>query len=317
MSGITSAQVFATADQLTSLGEKVSINMVRNKLGTGSSGTIQKHLKTWREKEPQPNAITVAISPTLTNALISEMVSFAASSHAEVTKKLIQAEADVEELTQGGEIVEAERDDLRQRLVELTTERDRIAGKSTQQEIDLASLLHRLEHEQSELSNMHVLLAMEKLKSEDFQKRGSDRGREFHRQSELIQIETNTRIASEQLAAVLKTKLDHALALTTKADSANELLSQQLIDATSELHLVRSEMRKLQSEFSAMVQKLQLSQLANQDAISAAKQADRTSAELRGRLDALQERTQDGLKKVRAGNSADSNNGIGIPLAVT
>ena len=293
MSGITFAQVSAVADQLVSEGSEVSINIIRAKLGTGSPNTVQKHLKAWREKSPQPCAVSVAISPSLNNALVNELISIAAASRAEVERKLIQAEADVAALSQGGDLLEQERDELKQRLLEMTTDRDTILGKATQQEVDVAMLSERLEREQSERSNVQVQLAMEKLKLTDLQKRDVDQEAEIQRQADLIQVEAKARITAEQIAAVLATKLEHSVALTAKAEASTATLSKQLADTTSELQAARSQMQILQNEHSALSQKLHRSQLETQEAVGAAKQADRAAAELRGRLDALLERSKE------------------------
>ena len=293
MSGITFAQVSAVADQLVSEGSEVSINIIRAKLGTGSPNTVQKHLKAWREKSPQPCAVSVAISQTLNSALVNELISIAAASRAEVERKLIQAEADVAALSQGGDRLEQERDELKQRLLEMTTDRDTILGKATQQEIDVAMLSERLEREQSERSDVQVQLAMEKLKLTDLQKRDVDQAADIQRQAELIQVEAKARITAEQIAAVLATKLDHSVALTAKAEASTATLSKQLADTTSELQAARGQLQILHTENLALGQKFYQSHLATQEAVSELRHSDRLASELRGRLDALMERSKD------------------------
>lgn len=293
MSGITFAQVSSTADQLVSQGSKVSITTIREILGTGSPNTILKHLNAWRGKLSKLGVASLAISSTLNNALSNELITFAEASRAEVERKLIVTEADVVALMRGGELLEHERDDLKQQLQEMTTDRDTISGRSTQQEIDMGLLSERLIREQSELGNTQIRLAMEKLKLVDLQKRDLDQLAEIQRQADSIQVEGKARIVAEQLAAVLATKLDHALALTAKADTASANLTKQLADATSELQAARSQIQTLQNEHSSLNQKFQASQLVTQEAVSVAKQAERAAAELRGRLDALQERSRE------------------------
>lgn len=300
MANITSTQVTNAADQLAREGITVSINAIREKLGTGSKTTILKHLQAWRSGTSKPTPIAVAISQALSNALTNELTSFAAASRAAVENKLAETEADVAALMQGGELIEHERDELTRLLQEMTTDRDTISGRATQQEVDMTLLSQRFEREQSALSEVQVQLAMEKLKLVDLQKRDVDQLAEIQRQADSLQAEAKARIAAEQMVAVLATKLDHALALSAKADAANAALYKELADASTELQGARGQIQTLQTEHSALIHKFQAAQLAAQEAVSTAKQADRTAAELRGRLDALLERSNESLARESA-----------------
>lgn len=287
---ITYPQVFAAANQLVSEGKPASFAAIREKLGTGSKTTILKYLNEWRKAVSKPVAMAVSISSTLNNALENELTNYAAALRADVENRLIETGAELAALMRDGELIEHERDELARLLQEMTTDRNTISGRATQQEIDIALLSQRLEREQSALSDVQVQLAMEKLKLVDLQKRDLDQLDEIQRQADLIQADAKARIEAEQLAAVLATKLDHSLALTNKADIANANLAKQLADVILELQAPRSQMQVLQCEHSAMNQKFHISQLATHEAVGIAKQADRTAAELRGRLDAMQER---------------------------
>lgn len=312
MAGITYAQVEAVADKLLLDGGDISIKIVRSILGTGSPNTIQKYLKDWRTGTAKPATANLTISQAVTNALIADMAACAAQARAGIEQKLIEAEADVAELASAGEMLESERDTLTQRVLELTSERDGIAGMSKQQEIEIVSLTERLQREQAAVRTTQVELAMEKVKSIDLQTRDVEQKGEIQAKTEALLIESKARVAAEQLAAVLGAKHESALALMSKADSRVDSLTKQLADCSSELQTVRSQLLTQQAQHSSLareqqeaiamaqrasaeaIQQVQRSSLAAQEAISAAKQAERQAAELRGRLDAMQELVKDG-----------------------
>lgn len=292
MLNITSAQVFAAADQLVREGKKPSFTAVREMLGSGSKTTILKYLQDWRNGVSKPVSLAVPISPTLNNALADELTSYAGALRAEVESKLVETEAELAVLIRDGELLERERDELTRLLQEMTTDRDTILGRATQQATDMALLSDRLAREQSALGDVQVQLASERLRLVDLQKRDVDQLTEIRRQADLAEVEAKARIEADQLVAVLQTKLGHSLDLMARAEASNEALSKQLSDTTTEMRAARSQMHALQDEHTALTQKHQDAQLAAQEAIGAAKQADRAAAELRGRVDALLERSR-------------------------
>jgi colicin import membrane protein len=305
MFNISSAQVFAAADQLAREGKKPSFTAVREMLGSGSKTTILKYLQDWRNGVSKPVSLAVTFSSTLNSALANELTSYAGALRAEVESKLVETEDELAVLIRDGELLERERDELTRRLQEMTTDRDTVQGRATQQARDMASLSDRLEREQSALGEVQVQLATEKLRLVDLQKRDVDQLTEIQRQEDLIQAEAKTRIAAEQLAAVLSTKLDHSLDLMARAEASNADLSKLLSDATTDLRVARGQMLALQAEHTALNQKNQDSQLAAQEAIGAARQADRTAAELRGRLDAMQDSQLAAQEAIGAARQAD------------
>lgn len=312
MAGITYSQVSAVADKMVAEGETPSIRSVRLCLGTGSTSTIQKHLKAWNNSLPQPSAMALTLSQSLTSAIISEIARSAAEGRANAEQNLVHAEADINELSMAVELLENERDELTQKLVGLQSERDTISGKSAKQEIDLALLTERIEREQVASGSAQVALAMEKLKLVDLEKRDAEHLRDIVLKSSSLDAESKARIIAEQAAAVLDAKLENALAQIARADARIDSLSTQLADTANELNHVRVQAQAQQSEHTAntrthqeaqsqaqraaaeAIQQVQRSSLATQEAINATKRAEREAAELRGRMDAMQERAKDG-----------------------
>jgi hypothetical protein len=51
--GVTEQEVFEAIGALLEMGSKVTVESLRAELGHGSPNTINRHLRTWREKPPQ------------------------------------------------------------------------------------------------------------------------------------------------------------------------------------------------------------------------------------------------------------------------
>ena len=312
MAGITYLQVSAAAEKMVNEGEKPSIRSIQMRLGTGSSAKVQKLLKEWQSAQSQPIAKATTLSPALINAIISEISRCTADGKIEIEQKLLQAEVNCDDLATAVELLESERDELGQKLIGLQSECDQIAGKSSKQEIDLALLTERIEREQINAGNAQVALALEKLRLVDFERRDTEHLADIAHKSSALDSESKARIIAEQTSAVLSAKLENALAQISKADERIESLTKQMFDAASELKDVQHQSLTLQNELAARVREYQADLIqaqrevntanhqlgransATSEAINAAKLAETEASELRGRINALQERLKDG-----------------------
>ena len=281
MAGITYAQVAAAADKLYSEKKSASIITIRKLLGTGSPNTVQKHLKTWREGIAAPVEATYNISAAMSNALTAEFKACEAKTRAEMEKKLKETEMDLEELAIAGELLETERDDLKQRVVELTTERDGIAGKSKHQDTEIALLSERLERAVEAVQKGEIEVATGTVKLTDLQQRDAAQREEILTKAKAFEAENRARTDAEQLVAVLNAKHESSQQLLLTANSRTDTLTTQLSDSVGELHIVRAQLIK-QQEAAVLA------------ATTSAKQAEHDAAMLRGRLEALQEIGKDG-----------------------
>ena len=145
--GITFEQVSATADALVGEGQQPTIKAVRDRLTTGSPNTIHEHLKRWREARPVAAVAAPELPQALTAAIAAEIERAAAQARGEIEGRLVQAQAETDELTAYGNQLEAERDELAEQVAALTSERDTLAGKAAQQAADLADAQQRIERE--------------------------------------------------------------------------------------------------------------------------------------------------------------------------
>jgi colicin import membrane protein len=137
--GITFEQVAAAADALVGQGKQPTIKAIRDALRTGSPNTVHRHMVAWREAGPR--AVAAALVPaSLTSAIAEEIGRAVAQARAEVEVKLREMQAEAAELSEVGEMLEADRDALVERVAALTTDRDTIAGKAEQMSLDMELL---------------------------------------------------------------------------------------------------------------------------------------------------------------------------------
>lgn len=121
--GIGLEQVAAAADALVGEGQQPSIRAVRERLGTGSMNTIQKHLSAWRASRPSVAPVH-ELPPALSAAIAAEIERAAARVRADYEARLEAAQGEAAELATAGEMIEGERDAMVEQVARLTRERD-------------------------------------------------------------------------------------------------------------------------------------------------------------------------------------------------
>jgi hypothetical protein len=122
---VTIDEVTAAASSLQDDGKRVTIEAVRDFLGTGSPNTIHKHLIVWRASHAKPAEAPKADIPEPVAAALGNWVQqFAQEASAGVRDALAQSESDMQALLESGEQLEAERDELLAQVASVTTARD-------------------------------------------------------------------------------------------------------------------------------------------------------------------------------------------------
>lgn len=240
--GVTAEQVSAVADALVGEGRSVSIRSVRERLGDkGSPNTIQKHLAAWRDARPMVAATAQELPQGLTTAIAAEIGRAAAQARAEIEARLVEVQAEAADLAFAGEALEEERDSLQAQIAELTTERDTLAGKASQQATDLTDLMERVEREQQAAEAARIELAKASLRAEGLNERYSAQINELEQLRTDIDIERRARIAAEQSAAVLAARLEASAELAARAEARAVLAERQAEQAAQEVRKVQAE----------------------------------------------------------------------------
>jgi len=282
--GVTFEQVAAVADAMIGEGQQPTIVAVRDRIGTGSPNTIHKHLTAWRAARPQATAAAPELPVSLTTAIAAEIEKAAANARAEVESKLVRAQAEAAELANAGEALETERDELLENVVELTTERDTLAGKAEQQAADIKAQAERIEREQQAAEAARVDLAKAQLKIEASAERLGEQAAEIERLRVALDSESKARITSEQQAAVLSAKLESMTDRATKAEARTEIAEKQSQQNAQELNSARNQVQAQQIALDAAAREIEDVRRQIKDVRAEAKKSGEEAAELRGKL---------------------------------
>ena len=300
MAHITYLEVVAAANALIGEGAKPSIKAVRLKLKTGSPNTIQKFLTEWKATLSKPATAAPQLSAALTKAFAEEITLTAAKSRAEVEDQLVESEAAIADLAEAGELLEAERDMLTEKVEALIHERDTIAGQAAQQAIELATQAERITREQQAAESARIELAKVQIKTDDLKEKTGDQTMEIERLRATLDAQSAGRIAAEQTSAVQAARLESAADRVSKAEARVELLEVQCKDLGGELKIASIKSHEQQAEITATIRELSIAIRRADEASSAASwsddvaiRANEVAAELQARMATMQQLLSD------------------------
>lgn len=119
---VTYEDVAAAADALLAAGEKVTLRSVRTQLGTGSFGTIQRHLPRWREQQRPPLAPDAGGLPNaIQQSILDEIAHQIAAAQAALTEQLTESQAEGADLAQDNERLDDQVTTLLAQIADLNT----------------------------------------------------------------------------------------------------------------------------------------------------------------------------------------------------
>ncbi|MEJ2630859.1 MAG: DNA-binding protein [Acidihalobacter sp.] len=252
---ITPEQVNAVADTLKAEGSRPTLRAVRERLGSGSMGTISKFLQNWKARQEREQTSALALPPALQRAILDYMDQELAAARAAL-------ESDLAEQQQEAADVGAENERQAEVIEELTTELEALAttkaaaeGKAGQLAADLAAAKEDATRERQAAEAARTELAKAALRLEAMPRLEADL---TAARNELEQ-ERQRRIEAEQQAAVLaaqKTALDGRLAdakheaertatQLQKAQDRAEQLAEALADARVTVQTQKVELEKM------------------------------------------------------------------------
>jgi len=162
--GITKEQVHAAANQLVAQGVHPSINAVRDLLGTGSNGTIHKHLREWADSRPTQKAPEFVLPADLTNGIGRVIEVEKAKAAKEIQDKLDLAQAQADTLADTVERLEEQLDAEQEAAAVLTAERDEQAATIGALRLELRQLELHLQGEQQAKNAAHLEVASGRVK---------------------------------------------------------------------------------------------------------------------------------------------------------
>lgn len=256
--------VAAAAANLVANGMTPTLKNVRDALGSGSMSSIQPHLKKWAEAQPKASAAAFELPGRLRDALAAELARVAADARVEAEAKLQQAEADNADLAAAGTRVEEELEDVRGELVQMTTERDVLAGRCSEQASEIERLKDEAVRAREEADQVRQKLARAEIRLEalsDLQTQNetlrqatadanakaaqAEKGQAVAEAKLLAEVEARNGMASRvaEAEARVKTASDQHRELLTRYDALYEKHLATVIaegDARAELGSVRT-----------------------------------------------------------------------------
>lgn len=134
---ITHEQVTAVADAIKAEGGKPTLRAVRDRLGSGSLGTVQKLLGQWQQSQGRQAETSLALPPALQRAILEFLGQEMAAQRVALESSLAEAQQAVADLAAENERQVA---DIEAQALELEAERSAAAsmrGKAEQLKADL------------------------------------------------------------------------------------------------------------------------------------------------------------------------------------
>jgi len=227
--GRTYDEVAAVAERMVARNERPSLRAVRAELGSGSMGTIQKHLSVWQASRRPAMSGGAGLSAEIQRVILAEIERSVSEARATLEADLAGVKADRDLLTEDNEQQSTQ---LEQQAADLAA-RDAIqqqqTGRIAQLEADLAQLNAANAREREATEQARLALAKAELRLEALPRLEA----ELERLRATLDEERAGRHQAEQQSAVLQaqltgleTRLAEARAREDKAVAALE--AQQL-----------------------------------------------------------------------------------------
>lgn len=264
---ITPDQVHAIADAIKAEGGKPTLRGVRERLGTGSMGTINKHLQQWKTGQERQAATELVLPPALQRVLLDFMATELAAARAPLEAELADQQQAAGDLAAENERQATTIENQAGELDALATEKAAAEGKAEQLAVDLATAKEDAVRERQEAEAARTELTKATLRLEAMPKLEA----ELATLRDELAKERQARIGAEQQAAVLaaqKTDLDGRLVDAKREADRNAEQLQKAQDRAEQLGTSLADAR-----VTAQTQQARIEDLAGQ--------LDRTRTEAR------------------------------------
>lgn len=177
--GITYEQVAAQADKLVADGQQPTIRAIREALGTGSPNTVHKHLSVWRAARPQAQAQAPDLPGELVLSIAQEIERAAARARSEIEGRLVDAQAEANDLAAAGDALEGELAERVAEVATLTTDRDQAQATALERAAEIQRLVEAVDRERRSAEEARVELATARLKIEGQAEKVAELGAEI------------------------------------------------------------------------------------------------------------------------------------------
>jgi chromosome segregation ATPase len=263
--GITFDQVAAVADAFEQRGERPTLRSVRAELGTGSMGTVQKHLNAWQGQRRQIVATTAILPAEIQRVILSEIEREIGAARTELEADLAAVKGDRDALADDNEAQAGELEQQSAQLDALEATTQQQTGRIAQMGADLASTAEAVERERGVAEQARQSLAKAELRLEAMPRLET----ELERVRAALETSAARAVAGEQLAAVTAAKLagvetrlaesgEREKTLASRlaaADAAAREQSAALLAMSDARHRAEGEASSLQAQVKAVTTK--------------------------------------------------------------
>ena len=277
--GITFDQVAAAAESLIAEASAATLKAVRDKLGTGSMGTVQRHLAAWHANRPKPARPVVELPAEIARAMNGWVLQASTTARATAEESLAQAQSAAAELARAVELLEAERDELIEQAGVLATERDRSQATAEAHASAVEKLTHDVARERDLAGKAQVDAAQAKNKLESQTEQLAEMRKAVAALTAAVEGERQSRINAERAAAVLLAERDGA-----RRDAADE--RGRITGVQSHLDVAHEKAEKTQVEYE---KRLAAERSTADKSAAEAKTTAVDNADLKARLEAAQQ----------------------------
>ena len=289
--GITFEQVAAVADAIAARGDRPTLRGVRAELGSGSMGTIQKHLAAWQGQRRQIVTSAATLPTEIQRVILSEIEREVDAARAELEAELAAIKGDRDTLADDNEAQAEQIEQQAARLDEIEATSQQQAGRITQLEADLATAWQATERERGIAEQARQALAKAELRLEALPKVEA----EVERLRAALEASQTRATSAEQLAAVTAEKLAGVEARLADAQAREQQTAAKLAEMEKTAKAAAEQANQFSYRFmEADSRARELDKEAKAAAIRAtaaeqrAGEAERVAAELRGKLAAIE-----------------------------
>lgn len=272
--GIKFEEVAAVADAIAARGDRPTLRGVRAEIGSGSMGTIQKHLAAWQSQRRQIVTSSATLPTEIQRVIIAEIEREIDAARATLEAELV-ATVDARDALADDNEQQAEQIEQQTALInELEINNQKQAVRISQLESDLEKMRQTADHERNIAEQARQALAKAELRLEALPRVEA----ENERLRDALELAKTRSTSAEQLAAVTTEKLASAEVRLMDSQAREKQIIETLAEAKKE---AENKAQELEKEYKAAIAKIAASeQRANEAGLKA--------AELRGKLTAFE-----------------------------
>jgi colicin import membrane protein len=228
--GVSYNEVAAVADAFLAAGIYPTQKKVREKLESGSIGTIHRWLKQWKEVNPQVATAETDLPIDVSKSIRQEIERGKAQERAMVTEKLADLQCEADDLAEHCVAMEQELDKLTAKFSALTASHELLLDQQKEKASEIDRLLKEIDRERYTAEMARTETAQLRNKIELNTEKLVELTNTINLAQAEISAETSSRIFAEKEAAVFQAQHEKELEKTRALVLEKETLLEQLAE---------------------------------------------------------------------------------------